>query len=69
LGRARADPAVVGTVLWTGALAEISGRRLDEIERALHELARKELIRPAQSSSMDAESEHAFRHVLVRDVA
>ena len=34
----------------------------------LHELSRKELVRPARSSSMEGESEFAFWHALVRDV-
>ena len=63
------DAAVLGKVFWVGALAEIGGRDLDEIELALHELARKELVRPARVSSMEAESEYSFWHLLVRDVA
>jgi tetratricopeptide (TPR) repeat protein len=34
----------------------------------LHELARKELVRPARTSSMEGEHEYGFWHVLVRDV-
>jgi class 3 adenylate cyclase len=63
------DAAVLGKVFWVGALAEIGGRDLDEIELALHELARKELVRPARVSSMEGESEYSFWHLLVRDVA
>jgi len=63
------DAAVVGKVFWAGALAEMGGREQDELERALHELARKELVRPARSSSMAGETEYAFWHLLVRDVA
>jgi tetratricopeptide (TPR) repeat protein len=62
------DASVVGKVFWTGVLAEMGGRGRDEVEQALHELARKELVRPAASSSMDGEAEYAFWHVLVRDV-
>jgi tetratricopeptide (TPR) repeat protein len=63
------DAAVLGKVFWLGALAEIGGRDLGELELDLHELARKELVRPARTSSMEGESEYSFLHLLVRDVA
>jgi class 3 adenylate cyclase len=63
------DAAVLGKVFWTGALAEMGGRELAEVEVALHELALKELIRPVRLSSMEGESEYSFWHLLVRDVA
>jgi hypothetical protein len=39
------------------------------VEQALHELLRKELVRPSRTSTMEGESEYAFWHALVRDVA
>jgi class 3 adenylate cyclase/tetratricopeptide (TPR) repeat protein len=63
------DAAVVGKVFWSGALGEIGGRDEDEVHLALHELARKELVRPARSSSMAGEDEYTFWHLLVQDVA
>ena len=63
------DAAILGKVFWAGAVAEIGGREPGELELALHELARKELIRPARTSSMEGESEYSFWHLLVRDVA
>ena len=63
------DAAVLGKVFWAGAVAEIGARNRDELEVALHELARKELVRPARTSSMEGESEYSFWHLLVRDVA
>ena len=63
------DAAVVGKVFWAGALAEMGGREQAELEQALHELARKELVRPVRTSSMAGEAEYAFWHLLVRDVA
>nr|MBA2475680.1 AAA family ATPase [Actinomycetota bacterium] len=63
------DAAVLGKVFWAGALAEIGGRDAGELELALHELARKELVRSARTSSMEGESEYSFWHALVRDVA
>ena len=62
------DAAVVGKVFWSGALVEVGGRSAPEVEAALHELARLELVRPARESSMEGEREHGFWHVLVRDV-
>ncbi|HVS10358.1 MAG TPA: adenylate/guanylate cyclase domain-containing protein [Planctomycetota bacterium] len=62
------DAAVLGKVFWAGALAEIGARDPREIEQALHELSRKELVRPARTSSMEGEAEYGFWHLLVRDV-
>jgi class 3 adenylate cyclase/tetratricopeptide (TPR) repeat protein len=62
------DAAVIGKVFWSGALAAMSGRDRHDVEQALHELARKELVRPARTSSMDGEHEYGFWHALVRDV-
>jgi class 3 adenylate cyclase/tetratricopeptide (TPR) repeat protein len=62
------DAAVLGKVFWAGAVAAMGGRELREVEHALHELSRKELVRSARTSSMDGEAEYAFWHVLVRDV-
>ena len=62
------DAAVLGKVFWAGALAEMGGRDLLDVELALHELARKELVRPARTSSMEREAEYGFWHLLVRDV-
>jgi class 3 adenylate cyclase/tetratricopeptide (TPR) repeat protein len=63
------DAAVIGKIFWTGALQAMGERSRSEIEFALHELARKELVRPARQSSMQGEQELAFWHILVRDVA
>ena len=62
------DAAVVGKLFWAGAVAEMGGREPREVELALHELARKELVRPARTSSMEGEAEYSFWHLLVRDV-
>jgi class 3 adenylate cyclase/tetratricopeptide (TPR) repeat protein len=62
------DASVLGKVFWAGALASMGDRDPAEVEQALHELARKELVRPARASSMEGEREYAFWHVLVRDV-
>jgi class 3 adenylate cyclase/tetratricopeptide (TPR) repeat protein len=62
------DAAVIGKVFWAGALAAMGERDLREVELALHELVRKELVRPSRSSSMQGEQEYGFWHLLVRDV-
>jgi class 3 adenylate cyclase/tetratricopeptide (TPR) repeat protein len=62
------DAAVVGKVFWSGAVAEMGGFDEKEVVEAMHELSRKELVRPARTSSMLGEQELAFWHVLVRDV-
>ncbi len=62
------DASVMGKLFWAGALAEMGGRDAREVELALHELARKELVRPARTSTMAGEAEYGFWHLLVRDV-
>jgi class 3 adenylate cyclase/tetratricopeptide (TPR) repeat protein len=59
------DAAVVGKVFWASALA--SG--VDGAETALHSLERKGFVRRQKRSSVDGETELAFAHALVRDVA
>ena len=62
------DAAVVGKVFWAGALAAMGDRDPSDVTQALHELARKELVRPVRASSMAGEQEYTFWHALVRDV-
>ncbi len=63
------DAAVIGKVFWAGSVAALGERDPREVEQALHELGRKELVRPARRSSMEGEAEYGFWHLLVRDVA
>jgi class 3 adenylate cyclase len=63
------DAAVVGKVFWSGALEALTGRDRFELEERLYELERRELVRRERRSSVAGESEYAFRHVLLRDVA
>ena len=63
------DAAVVGKVFWRGAVAAIEGAERGRAEELLHALERKEFVQRAQGSSVAGETEYAFRHVLVRDVA
>jgi class 3 adenylate cyclase/tetratricopeptide (TPR) repeat protein len=59
------DAAVVGKVFWSGSL----GRDTESARATLHSLERKGFVRRQRQSSMENESEHAFGHALVRDVA
>jgi class 3 adenylate cyclase len=60
------DASVLGKVFWPGALAAIGG---GDPASLLHSLERKEFVRRERRSSVGGETEHAFRHMLVRDVA
>src|SRR5947207_4417581 len=61
------DAAVLGKVFWLGGLVDGSAR--DEVEVLLHSLERKGFVQRARRTSVSNEPEHAFLHVLVRDVA
>jgi class 3 adenylate cyclase/tetratricopeptide (TPR) repeat protein len=63
------DAAVLGKVFWAEGVSAMGGRDPEEVDDALHELARKELIRSVRNSSVEGQREYAFWHVLVRDVA
>ena len=55
------DASVFGKVFWAGAL--------DADEQALHLLERNGMLRRERRSAVAGETQYAFRHVLVRDVA
>ena len=63
------DAAVVGKVFWSGTLASMGARDERDVREGLHELARKELVRPARRSSVEGQAEYSFWHLLIRDVA
>ena len=65
------DGAVVGKVFWSGTLTAMSAdsRERAAVEERLHFLERKEFVRRERRSSVAGETEYAFRHILVRDVA
>jgi class 3 adenylate cyclase len=59
------DAAVLGRVFWAGAL----GRDRESAEAALHRLERREFVQRERRSTVAGETEYAFRHALVREVA
>jgi class 3 adenylate cyclase/tetratricopeptide (TPR) repeat protein len=61
------DAAVHGKVFWAGALTD--GHTPEDAARSLHGLERKGFVQRARRSSVGNESEFAFLHLLVRDVA
>ena len=63
------DAAVVGQVFWSGALAMMGGDDEAEVRAGLHELVRRELLRPVRRSSIEDQAEYGFWNALVRDVA
>ena len=63
------DAAVLGKVVWLGALAAMSGTGRFALEERLHALERREMLRRERRSSVGGDIEYAFRHVLMRDVA
>jgi class 3 adenylate cyclase/tetratricopeptide (TPR) repeat protein len=56
------DASVIGKVFWPGALEGAD-------DRVLHALERKEFTRRDRRSSIAGETQYAFLHALVRDVA
>jgi class 3 adenylate cyclase/tetratricopeptide (TPR) repeat protein len=63
------DAAVVGMVFWAGALCAMGNRDPAAVRADLHELTRREFVRPARLSSVNGEAEYAFWHALTREVA
>jgi class 3 adenylate cyclase len=61
--------SVVGKVFWESAVASIGELARSQADEVLHSLERKELVRRERRASVAGETEYAFRHVLVRDVA
>jgi class 3 adenylate cyclase len=66
------DAAVIGKVFWPGAVAALGGGGAagrGELEGYLHGLERKQFVRRERRSSVAGETQYAFVHVLLRDVA
>jgi class 3 adenylate cyclase/tetratricopeptide (TPR) repeat protein/type II secretory pathway predicted ATPase ExeA len=63
------DAAVAGRVFWPGSLAALAGTAEEAVRAGLAELEAKELIHPVEPSTVEGQTEFAFSHGLVRDVA
>jgi len=63
------DAAVIGKVFWPGAVAALGGGPGGELEERLHGLERRHFVRRERRSSVAGQTQYAFVHVLVRDVA
>ena len=63
------DAAVMGKVFWSGVVAAMGGVDESSVRAGLQELGRKELVRAVRESSVRDQTEYAFWHALVRDVA
>jgi DNA-binding SARP family transcriptional activator len=63
------NAAVVGEVVWVGAVAAVDGRASGAVEGRIRSLERKQFLVRRRRSSIEGETEYAFSHVVVRDVA
>jgi predicted ATPase len=63
------DAAVLGRTFWPEAIAAIADEEIGAIEILLRALGRKEFVRRDRRSSVAGDTEYAFAHALVRDVA
>ena len=67
------DAAVIGKVFWPGAVAALAGSgdagARFVLEDRLHSLERKQFVRRERRSSVGGETQYAFLHLLLRDVA
>src|SRR4051794_3933064 len=63
------DAAVLGRVFWLDGLARVSGREPGDITQGLHALERMDLVRRGRDSSIAGDTQYAFAHVLLCDVA
>ncbi|MBI5157956.1 MAG: AAA family ATPase [Acidimicrobiia bacterium] len=61
--------ATLGNSFWPGAVTAMLPDQDDDVDAICRELARRELIRRARVSTMAGESEYAFSHGVIRDVA
>jgi hypothetical protein len=63
------NAAVLGKVFWSGALGALAGLDAFLLEEQLHGLERKEFVRRERRSAVAGETQYAFLHLLLRDVA
>jgi class 3 adenylate cyclase/tetratricopeptide (TPR) repeat protein len=63
------DAAVIGSGFWAGALVALGGLPRWRVEERLLALERKGFVRRDRRSSVVRETQYAFWHILIRDVA
>ncbi|MGZ4318362.1 MAG: AAA family ATPase [Gaiellaceae bacterium] len=63
------DAAVIGKVFWPGAVAALGDSDPAALEEQVHALERKQFVRRDRRSSVADETQYAFLHLLLRDVA
>jgi class 3 adenylate cyclase/tetratricopeptide (TPR) repeat protein len=63
------DAAVIGKVFWRRAVAAVGDADEGAVETCLRELVARELVRPMRISSLRGQTEYAFTHMLIGDVA
>jgi hypothetical protein len=63
------DAAVIGKVFWSGVVGGLIGRDRWAVEERLLALERGELLRRERRSAVAGETQYAFLHELIRDVA
>jgi class 3 adenylate cyclase/tetratricopeptide (TPR) repeat protein len=63
------DASVLGKVFWLQAVAQLVGVDSERAEGLLHGLGRKQFVQRERRSSMGGDTQYAFTHTLVRDVA
>jgi class 3 adenylate cyclase/tetratricopeptide (TPR) repeat protein len=67
--RALQQAAVIGKVVWTGAVAHLLDVDSARTDGLLQRAAAKQLLRREPQSQIDGETQYAFQHALIRDVA
>jgi class 3 adenylate cyclase/tetratricopeptide (TPR) repeat protein len=63
------DAAVLGRTFWSGGVAFMAGDDRFVVEERLHPLERRDFLRRERRSAVAGDTQYAFLHVLVRDVA
>jgi adenylate cyclase len=67
--RLLAHAAVIGRTFWEGALIPVAEAEEGDLAGALRALREKDLVIASEGSDLQGESELAFKHALIRDVA
>src|SRR4029079_6201905 len=61
--------SVFGRISWLGALQAMSGEPAENLDSVLHQLVQRQLMRRARRPAIPGETEFAFTHALIQDVA